>query len=110
MTTVKGYCPMGCGETLTLGAGGYITCSSLECERPDAVTEILEDRETQHIITLGAIEFTIKHPLRERLDDALLKCRLHAELSSADGPPHKPGTYRVNASRPRREWVEMTAS
>lgn len=41
MTEVKGRCPA-CGwETLFVGEGGYITCSRLECPRPDTVTELL---------------------------------------------------------------------
>ena len=34
--TVRGYCPLGCGATLFLAAGGCVTCSSLNCPRPDA--------------------------------------------------------------------------
>jgi Family of unknown function (DUF6085) len=92
---VAGYCPMGCGATLFLGSAGWVTCSDLECPVPDAVATLLEDPETEHIVQLGPTEFTIKHPLRERLDDALMSCELHAWLASRSGPPVKPGRYRV---------------
>ena len=38
---VKGRCPMGCGETLFLGAGGHVTCSWVECPHPSRVDELL---------------------------------------------------------------------
>ena len=38
---VKGRCPMGCGETLFLGEGGYVTCSLAECPDPASASEIL---------------------------------------------------------------------
>lgn len=40
---VGGYCPMGCGETLFLGEDGYVTCSLIECPRPDAAAVILDN-------------------------------------------------------------------
>ena len=92
---VQGYCPMGCGQTLFLGNDGYITCSYLRCPQPDAVSTILENSEHEHIVTTTENDFTIKHPLRERLGDALLNCRLRQLLVSFDGPPVKPGIYRV---------------
>lgn len=92
---VQGHCPMGCGETLFLGSGGYVTCSFSTCPRPDAVADLLDDHETEHIVELGESGFTVRHPLRERLDDALMQCDLHAYIASLPGPPSKPGRYRV---------------
>lgn len=92
---VVGYCPMGCGETLFLGAGGHITCSFLECPNPSAVDEILGDGESEHIVVLGATDFSAQHPLRERIDGDLFSCELGEYLSALDGPPRKPGRYRV---------------
>lgn len=71
---LKGFCPMGCGETLFVGSGGHITCSYLECKNPTAVDDILGDGETEHIVTLEGERFHIEHPLRERLDDGLQRC------------------------------------
>lgn len=92
---IRGQCPMGCGETLFIGSGGYITCSYLECPNASAVSFILDERETEHIVVLGDETFTVRHPLRERIDGQLERCQLHTYLHSLDGPPRKPGTYRA---------------
>lgn len=95
-TEVKGTCPMGCGQTLFLGSGGYVTCSWIECPRPTAVADLLEDRETEHVVEIGPRAFTVRHPLRERLDDALMDCALHDWIAARPGPPTQPGRYRVH--------------
>lgn len=92
---VAGHCPMGCGQTLFLGSGGYVTCSLDVCPQPDAVAEILADAEAHHIVKLDEDEFTVRHPLRERLNDELMRCSLHAWIAGLSGPPRKTGTYRV---------------
>ena len=96
-TKVVGYCPMGCGETLFLGDGGYITCALLRCPRPDAATVILDDGEVHHIVSVEESAFAVQHPLRERLDGDLFRCSLHGWLTEQSGPPKTPGTYRVLA-------------
>lgn len=106
MTTIDGYCPMGCGRTLFLAEGGCVTCSYLHCPRPTAVDELLEDQETEHLVEFEARTFTIRHPLRERLDDALLKCSLHDHVAGLGGPPVQPGTYRARANGDRWTWEE----
>lgn len=93
--TIAGHCPMGCGTTLFAGSGGHITCSHLQCPRPDAVDVILTELETEHIVTLKQHDFSILHPLRERLGQELLRCDLHAHLAGLDGPPRQPGRYRA---------------
>ena len=90
---VAGYCPMGCGQTLYLD-DGRIYCRSPQCPRGDAVSDLLADAETNHIVWLRDEDFTIRHPLRERLGDELLNCQLHADLAQW-GPPLNPGKYRV---------------
>lgn len=45
MTTVRGTCPMGCGHTLILGSGGYVTCGYLPCPDPTRVDQLLDDAE-----------------------------------------------------------------
>lgn len=42
---VKGRCPMGCGEHLFLGVGGYVTCGYIECPEPDAASRLLKFAE-----------------------------------------------------------------
>lgn len=88
---VAGRCPACGGSSLFLGSGGYVTCSRSDCPVPDAAASILEDGETQHIVELRARDFTIRHPLIERLGDALMTCTLHTRLAELDGPPHRPG-------------------
>lgn len=92
---IVGYCPMGCGETLFAGAGGHITCSYITCPRPTAVDELLADNETAHIVEFKDHTFTVRHPLRERLDDALMSCTLFDHIRDLSGPPVTPGRYRA---------------
>ncbi len=105
---IQGYCPMGCGETLFRAPGGHVTCGYIPCPRPTAADEILGDRETEHVVTLNEYDFNLQHPLRERLDHALLDCTLHAELASSDGPPAALGRYRVTTDGTgRRHWTAL---
>lgn len=103
---VQGYCPMGCGKTLFLGSGGYITCSLDKCPRPTAVADLLEDPEHEHIVRLGEADFDIQHPMRERLDGELFRCDLYGRLSALDGPPAQPGRYRVHVGD-RLVWERL---
>jgi Family of unknown function (DUF6085) len=101
---VAGLCPMGCGPTLILGEGGMVGCSSPGCPRPSAVTEILSDPETEHVLEVGADGWSARHPLRERLDDQLLSCDLTAAM--LEGLPTPPGRYRVRRiPRLLPEWA-----
>jgi hypothetical protein len=114
-TKTAGHCPMGCGQTLFAGAGGHITCSHIGCKRPTAVDELLHDRETEHIVEIGQTGFTIRHPLRERLDDALMECKLHERIAALSGPPARPGRYRVTANTGQFpegawHWQELPAA
>jgi uncharacterized protein DUF6085 len=95
---VRGHCPA-CGRhNLFVGQGGYLTCTTLACPRPDAVATLLEDREIEHVVEFAETTFTVKHPLRERLDDALMRCRLHDDIHAMSGPPVMPGRYRAVAN------------
>ena len=93
---VDGLCPMGCGRTLEhRGADGVILCQATPCPRPYAVHELLQDRDTEHVVRFDEAGFTIRHPLHERLDDALLQCDLHLYCASLEGPPQDIGRYRA---------------
>lgn len=107
-TSIPGYCPMGCGTTLFRASGGYITCRSLACPRPDAVSDLLRDRETEHLVTFDEQTFTVRHPLRERLDDALMTCDLHTFCAELPGPPAAPATYRVRRDPSTGYWAIWT--
>jgi hypothetical protein len=92
---VRGFCPMGCGRTLFLGSSGYVTCSLVGCPRPDAVVDLLAEDEPEHVVTFTEDGFTIRHPLRERLDGQLEDCDLHRWCLNLPGPPVALGQYRV---------------
>lgn len=94
MTNIAGYCPMGCGQTLFVGARGHVTCSLVGCPNPCAVDELLQDRETEHVVSYAENgRWNAQHPLRERLNGELLDCPIHRALAAA--LPRKPGRYRV---------------
>lgn len=101
---VHGYCPMGCGTTLYLADAGHIVCTSGRCPRPTAADELLSDPETGHIVEFTDDSFTLRHPLRERLDNALFNCAMHAELGKLDGPPVQSGRYRVRQRGTEQRW------
>jgi Family of unknown function (DUF6085) len=98
MLDVDGFCPMGCGRTLFLAEAGDIVCSWIECPRRTAVTELLEDQETEHVVLFGEGVFTVRHPMRERLDDELMHCQLHEHIAGLSGPPVRPGRYRARST------------
>jgi len=100
--SVQGRCPMGCGETLMLGDGGFVTCCRLDCPRPDAASAILADADPEHLVELREQDFTVRHPLAERLDNALMSCTLHEHLQLM--PPRQPGRYRVQADGDSFVW------
>ena len=106
---IEGYCPMGCGRTLFVADRGNLTCSYGRCPRRDAVVELLADSETEHVVQFDADGFTVRHPLRERLDDALMECRLHAHIAGLNGPPVRPGRYRAHDNgQGRWTWEPLT--
>lgn len=52
---VRGRCPA-CGyASLFLGAGGYVTCGSLSCPRPDAASVLLEDSGAERDAALATV-------------------------------------------------------
>jgi hypothetical protein len=74
--------------------GGHITCSHLECPRPTAVDELLQDKDVDHIVHFEGNGFTVRHPILERLDDQLLDCKLHLWIADT-WPDVPPGRYRA---------------
>lgn len=101
---VAGHCPA-CGHSgLFVGEGGHVTCPNRPCPNPAAVDDLLDDRETEHIVTITAEDgWTIRHPLIERIGSALESCWLQALMLQMDEPPAGPGRYRV--TRPLRYGV-----
>jgi hypothetical protein len=107
---VAGRCPMGCGATLILGEGGFVTCGLPDCPRPDAVSVLLADPEPEHLVQLGEDGFAIQHPLRERIDAELLRCALHDYLAEWAGPQAPPGLYRVSLRGNVVTWGERVGA
>ncbi len=101
---VAGHCPA-CGrEQLGLDEAGFIVCLAAGCPRVFAASDILADSETGHVVQLDADDFTVRHPLRERLDDALMSCELDRWVAGLAGPPHPLGRYRVTGSGESWTW------
>lgn len=91
---MAGYCPA-CGAwSLTRTDDGVLRCMVFECPDRDAAAKILSDPEVHHVVVFTKTGYTIRHPLRERIDDALLDCQLHVACGQ-HGPPDGPGKYRV---------------
>lgn len=102
---VAGLCPMGCGYSLVLEADPIprVLCANPTCPRPSAVDELLHDGRTDHVVTVHADGVTIRHPLRERLDEQLDDCTLLYVLTVLQRPPVPDGRYLVpvdDAGRP----------
>lgn len=103
MSVIVGHCPMGCGATVYQQPDGPLWCAAPDCPRRTAASEILNDPETEHIVELGPHTFNVMHPLRERLDGALLTCDLGDWLKRQPGPPAAPGRYRARIER--GQWL-----
>lgn len=101
---------MGCGRTLFLADGGYVTCSYVHCPHRLAIDDLINDRETEHIVEFSENTFTVRHPLRERLEDALMRCQLHEHIAGLSGPPVQPGRYRARWNGERWEWQALPSA
>lgn len=104
---VDGYCPMGCGRTLFRDSDARITCHHVACPDPAAVATILGDRETDHVVQLTPTAFTVRHPLRERLGDALMACDVHDHVANLSTVARVPGRYRVAGPGPLWTWERL---
>ena len=104
------HCPMGCGETLE-ALSGTIRCTQASCPRPDAVVALLVGQDglgTEHEVEIRKTDFTLKHPLRERLEDELFQCPVHDALEALPRPPVDPGRYVVDDGL--QHWVKIARS
>jgi hypothetical protein len=96
---VQGYCPMGCGESLYLAAQGVVECVKPDCPNPIAVTAILWEAETQHLVGFAEDGWSARHPLRERLNNELLTCGVAEAVEiMLKADVDIPGVYRVAPS------------
>lgn len=96
--TIRGHCPS-CGQrSLFLGLDGHVTCSTVECDQPDAVDQLLADHETEHLVVVRHGTAIVRHPLRERIDGQLEDCELQEYLNE-HRPPLAAGRYRAVLDR-----------
>lgn len=49
-----------------------------------------------HVVKFTEFDFTIQHPLEERLSGFLFDCNLHQRLAQDDHAPVAPGLYTVD--------------
>lgn len=100
MILIDGFCPMCGSQTLyaeEMRVVNRIICIGDDCPDPQATHRILSDSSTDHLVTFTGSGFTIRHPLRERIDDALMDCELHLHLMSMPGPPEgRPGVFQIS--------------
>lgn len=94
--SVKGRCPLGCGETLYLSRDGSILCSAPGCANPSTVAEVLNapgvDRHTVKVYE-DSERWSIAHPLDERLQPhGLVDCWLNDWMGETM-PEIAPGVY-----------------
>jgi hypothetical protein len=94
----KLYCPMGCGNTLHVmvgGGSGGLTCLARNCPDKNAAQKILSDGETEHVVVYKGGTYVVRHPLRERIGDALVECEVAAAVFRFGDHPREDGRYRA---------------
>lgn len=91
---VSGHCPACGNASLVLGSTGHVECEHEDCAMTDAVDLLLSDEETEHVVRFEDDRFHVKHPLRERIGDALLNCTVYTSIHD-DPPGIDSGLYRV---------------
>ena len=78
---VAGICPACGGQNLGVirtEIGNWLHCATVGCPRPTAVHEVLTTcSQPDHIVDLRPSDYSIQHPMIERLDGVLLdRCPL----------------------------------
>ncbi|AHJ88352.1 hypothetical protein Hosp_051 [Mycobacterium phage Hosp] len=106
--TVAGFCPMGCGATLTLTPDGAVTCSDAECPDPRAVKSILANPHTDHLVRLDRNTVNVQHPLRERVGGAMFDCPTAAAIIEAGRSALEDGIYLVIVTDPKAHPNDWT--
>jgi hypothetical protein len=90
---------MGCGPSLVLHAelgSGRLVCVDPLCPRPTAAAEILADASTGHVVQVEDHGWACAHPLRERLDGALIDdCEFARWMDMQGGRPVPVGRWLV---------------
>lgn len=84
-----------CGHTIYLTLDGQLVCGNGSCPDRLAAHKLLHEPERDHVATVEDGRFNLKHPLRERINDDLLSCSIHARLSKLRALPSTSGAYRI---------------
>lgn len=115
MILIQGFCPVCGGATLVAvptSEKAKLECSNVNCPNPTAAAIILNDDEVDHIVDFEEKGFTMRHPLRERIDDQLLNCSLHNYLLEFApnylGFDYEVGKFRVGNNGASGEDFEYT--
>lgn len=88
-------CP-GCGAEELEVRQSKLVCGRLRCPRPDAAQRILTEAATAHVVQINEADYSLEHPLIERLDGILFDaCPLEEWMHTLSGPPVSPGRYNV---------------
>lgn len=95
---VAGHCPMGCGQKLALDRDAKVYCQNPMCPDQHAMHTIMADSETEHLVYVESAGWTVRHPLRERIGNALDECEVTKLMQRMGAAPLAPGTYRVHKS------------
>lgn len=104
MIMIEGFCPVCGGQTLgvvqaSVSFPAKVECTNINCTNIYAVAQILAVDEINHVVHFHDQGFSIRHPLRERIDDELLRCNLHnylAEFAPNElGFEYEVGTFRA---------------
>jgi hypothetical protein len=92
---VAGRCPSCWERSLHLLPDDHVHCLNRECRAPDAVDRLLEEEtEPVHVLSVTVRDWTLQHPLVERLSRNGLRCAAHHRASSTTEPvPREPGRY-----------------
>jgi hypothetical protein len=98
---ILGNCPMGCGPHLHRLQTGAVKCLARDCPEPLAAQYILNETETEHLVYLEEDSWQALHPLRERINGALLTCGISQAAEQAHSFGMEPGGYRVTVTRAR---------
>lgn len=89
------YCPMGCGQTIHLMGSGMLGCVNYQCPDKGAAQKVLSDAETEHVVVYKGGTCVVRHPLRERIGDALVECEVAAAVFALSQHPEGDGRYRA---------------
>lgn len=100
---IDGFCPM-CGKrslavevSLVRGPTARVRCYHPDCPDPEGIDKLMQDSEVHHILDVNEWQtWTLKHPLRERINGNLFECPLHGFLRQefAFRYPPEQGRYR----------------